>query len=117
MKWNIVIFVNLIVLQSGGIGDSPWASGTIVLNVANVSRIRASSNAALVVVEFTDINLVGSGNICPNPNPFRGFTRPCRQCSTAWSQVGKPCKHFYARHREMVLGTKVITVGKYPIGS
>lgn len=49
----------------------------------------------------------------PNPNPSnlggpKGYERSapnlrprlsCPWCSTAWSQVGKPCKHIYARLR------------------
>lgn len=56
--------------------------------------------------------MVRGGKINPQSNPFSLFTRPCKQCSTAWSQVGKPCKHYYARRREMILGAKCYTVGK-----
>ncbi|MBA7543197.1 hypothetical protein ES705_35527 [subsurface metagenome] len=31
--------------------------------------------------------------------------RPCPWCSTAWSQVGKPCKHLYQRLRWETNGT------------
>jgi hypothetical protein len=77
----------------------------------------------LSVSEFTATNLVGGGRINPNPisqvlggpkgyEEFTGFNRPCKKCSTAWTMVGKPCKHYYARRREMILGTKDYTVGK-----
>lgn len=37
----------------------------------------------------------------------------CPWCSTAWSQVGKPCKHIYARLRwEANRNTKDCTVGE-----
>ena len=37
----------------------------------------------------------------------------CPWCSTAWSQVGKPCKHIYARLRwEANRRTKDCTVGE-----
>jgi len=95
------------------------------------SRTLASSSVAPGVVENSDINMVGGGKINPSPNPFNlggpkgyevftGFRRPCNQCSTAWSNVGKPCKHYYARRREMILGTKDYTVGKQglrPLGN
>lgn len=38
---------------------------------------------------------------------------PCPWCSTAWSQIGKPCKHIYARLRwEANRNTKDCTVGE-----
>ena len=87
------------------------------------SRTLAGSSVALGVVEYTDTNLAGGGTINPNPisqdlggpkgyEVFTGFNRPCKKCSTAWTMVGKPCKHYYARRREMILGTKDYTVGK-----
>ena len=90
------------------------------------SRTLASSSVALDVLEYTDTNLVGGGTINPNPisqdlggpkgyEEFTGFNRPCKKCSTAWTMVGKPCKHYYARRREMILGTKDYTVGKQPL--
>lgn len=37
----------------------------------------------------------------------------CPWCSTAWSQIGKPCKHIYARLRwEANRNTKDCTVGE-----
>ncbi len=39
--------------------------------------------------------------------------RPCPWCSTAWHQVGKPCKHLYQRLRWEANGnTKDCTVGE-----
>lgn len=39
----------------------------------------------------------------PQSNPSREAVNqprlPCPWCSTAWSQIGKPCKHIYARLR------------------
>jgi hypothetical protein len=95
------------------------------------SRTLASSSVALDVSEFTATNLVGGGTINPNPifqdlgglqghEEFTGFNRPCKKCSTAWTMVGKPCKHYYARLRERNLGTKDYTVGKQslrPLGN
>lgn len=38
---------------------------------------------------------------------------PCPWCSTAWSQIGKPCKHIYARLRwEANRNAKDCTVGE-----
>lgn len=56
----------------------------------------------------------------PNPNPSREAAitqlKPklsCPWCSTAWSQVGKPCKHLYARLRwEANRNAKDCTVGE-----
>lgn len=64
----------------------------------------------------------------PNPNPSNlggpkgcersvpNLQRPklsCPWCSTAWSQVGKPCKHIYARLRwEANRNAKDCTVGE-----
>ena len=92
------------------------------------SRTLASSSVALSVLEYTDTNLVGGGKINPNPispdlggpqgyEEFTGFNRPCKKCSTAWSMVGKPCKHYYARLREKMLGTEDYTVGKQSLGT
>ena len=95
------------------------------------SRTLASSSVALDVLEYTDTNLVGGGTINPNPisqdlggpkgyEEFTGFNRPCSQCSTAWSNVGKPCKHYYARQREKMSGQRTVTVGKQslrPLGT
>ena len=36
----------------------------------------------------------------------------CPWCSTAWSQVGKPCKHLYARLRWEGMGHKDCTEGE-----
>lgn len=36
----------------------------------------------------------------------------CPWCSTAWSQVGKPCKHLYARLRWERMGHKDCTEGE-----
>ena len=36
----------------------------------------------------------------------------CPWCSTAWSQVGKPCKHLYARLRWERMGNKDCTEGE-----
>ena len=50
----------------------------------------------------------------PNPNPPNDQPRQsCPWCSTAWSQVGKPCKHRYARLRWEATGNaKDCTVGE-----
>ena len=63
----------------------------------------------------------------PNLNPSnlggpKGYERStpnlrprlsCPWCSTAWSQIGKPCKHLYARLRwEANRNTKDCTVGE-----
>lgn len=62
----------------------------------------------------------------PNPNPPnvggpKGYgrsapiqpKRSCPWCSTAWSQIGKPCKHRYARLRWEATGNaKDCTVGE-----
>ena len=52
--------------------------------------------------------------INPNPNPIIDQPKlSCPWCSTAWSQVGKPCKHRYARLRwEANRNTKDCTVGE-----
>lgn len=36
----------------------------------------------------------------------------CPWCSTAWSQVGKPCKHLYKRLRWEQMGAKDCTKGE-----
>lgn len=53
----------------------------------------------------------------PQSNPSREAVNqprlPCPWCSTAWSQIGKPCKHLYARLRwEANRNTKDCTVGE-----
>jgi hypothetical protein len=53
----------------------------------------------------------------PQPNPSREAVKqprlPCPWCSTAWSQIGKPCKHLYARLRwEANRNAKDCTVGE-----
>ena len=53
----------------------------------------------------------------PQSNPSREAVNqprlPCPWCSTAWSQIGKPCKHIYARLRwEANRNTKDCTVGE-----
>ena len=41
--------------------------------------------------------------------------KPCPWCSTAWTQVGKPCKHLYQRLRWERMGQpKDCTVGERP---
>lgn len=41
--------------------------------------------------------------------------KPCPWCSTAWTQVGKPCKHLYRRLRWERMGQpKDCTVGERP---
>jgi hypothetical protein len=49
----------------------------------------------------------------PNPNPINlKPKRPCPWCSTAWSQVGKPCKHLYRRLRWEAQERRDCTVGE-----
>jgi hypothetical protein len=52
--------------------------------------------------------------IVPNSSPPNDQPRQsCPWCSTAWSQVGKPCKHRYARLRREATGNaKDCTVGE-----
>jgi len=66
------------------------------------------------VYENTAGNLVRGGKISPTPNPNNNQPREsCPWCSTAWSQVGKPCKHRYARLRwEASRNAKSRTVGE-----
>lgn len=51
--------------------------------------------------------------IDPNKKQLAMPRQPCPWCSTAWSQIGKPCKHIYARLRwEANRNTKDCTVGE-----
>lgn len=51
--------------------------------------------------------------IDPNKKHLDLPREPCPWCSTAWSQIGKPCKHIYARLRwEANRNTKDCTVGE-----
>ena len=73
----------------------------------------ALGRAAGVGVEI--MGTIGVNN--PQPNPSREAVNqprlPCPWCSTAWSQIGKPCKHLYARLRwEANRNAKDCTVGE-----
>lgn len=78
----------------------------------------ADARPAFVKVDGHGVVIMGiSEENNPQPNPIReAVIRPklsCPWCSTAWSQIGKPCKHLYARLRwEANRNTKDCTVGE-----
>ena len=89
----------------------------IVYHVENdlrsVGRMRNCADA-----QHAYANLDGDGKVS-DPNTDQEFAviskpkRSCPWCSTAWTQVGKPCKHLYQRLRWEANGTpKDYTVGE-----
>lgn len=85
--------------------------------MANDSEPVGRENCADVQDVFVNLALiigrVGIDMPNPNPNPTDlKPKRPCPWCSTAWSQVGKPCKHLYRRLRWEAQERRDCTVGE-----
>jgi hypothetical protein len=114
-------------MQNGGIGhDNPlhYLRETIQNTMEEISIAPMRSMCSRIWVELEGMNspspipsdLGGSKGFEPKaPTNQLRPNRPCPWCSTAWTQVGKPCKHLYRRLRWERMGTpKDCTVGERP---
>ena len=85
----------------------------MVKDSRNAGRKRMCADAHPALGRADGAGVVIMDMIVENSHPLAVPREPCPWCSTAWSQIGKPCKHIYARLRwEANRNTKDCTVGE-----
>ncbi len=85
----------------------------MVKDSKNAGRERKCADAHPALGRADGAGLEIMDMIDPNKKQLAVPREPCPWCSTAWSQIGKPCKHIYARLRwEANRNAKDCTVGE-----
>jgi hypothetical protein len=85
----------------------------VVKDSRNAGRKRNCADALPALGRADGAGVEIMDMIDPNKKQLALPREPCPWCSTAWSQIGKPCKHIYARLRwEANRNTKDCTVGE-----
>lgn len=85
----------------------------MVKDSRNAGRKRKCADAQPALGRADGVGVEIMDMIDPNKKQLALPREPCPWCSTAWSQVGKPCKHIYARLRwEANRNAKDCTVGE-----
>jgi len=85
----------------------------VVKDSRNAGRKRKCADAQPALGRADGAGVEIMDMIDPNKKQLDLPREPCPWCSTAWSQIGKPCKHIYARLRwEANRNAKDCTVGE-----
>lgn len=85
----------------------------MVKDSRNAGRKRMCADAHPALGRADGAGVESMDMIDPKSKHLAAPSEPCPWCSTAWSQIGKPCKHIYARLRwEANRNTKDCTVGE-----
>ena len=85
----------------------------MVKDSRNARARKSCADAHRALGRADGVGVVNMDMIVENSQHLAAPREPCPWCSTAWSQIGKPCKHIYARLRwEANRNTKDCTVGE-----